>query len=247
MHRPTRLCLALATTFGLGLGACDAMTDDSYRGELLFSLEGTIATALPSDPRLYLVWDWADGIPNVAEQLDIEPTFPATFELNVFTTPRVLSPELAQYILEPGESRFTWGYVYAAARDATFASPIAYPWMTRDPAVFGTDPRHMIAYMPDPVPEGSITANFLHGGVDAGFHIYELKCIGPAKRAEIEACLARFHFPATVPELSRIAAECGSLTTDFMLRPAPDGLDTELTVEVMDDLQSWQPDPSECL
>ncbi|HSR95576.1 MAG TPA: hypothetical protein VLM79_00845 [Kofleriaceae bacterium] len=110
------------------------------------------------------------------------------------------------------------------------------------------DPRHIIAYAPDPVPEGSITAKFFHGAVEPGFHVYELKCIGPARRAEIAACLARYHFPATIPQMADIVEECGSLDPNYpMIRPAPDGLDTELTVELMDDIQSWQPDPSECL
>src|SRR5262245_3524998 len=124
-HHP--LCLALAAT--LALDACDAMTDDSYRSELLFSLEGKVAnrrTSIPSDLRLYLVWDWEDGIPNIAEQLDIEPTFPSIFQLNVFTMPRVMSPDLAQYILEPEMYRYAWGYLYAAPRNARFASLIAF-------------------------------------------------------------------------------------------------------------------------
>jgi hypothetical protein len=249
MNRLTPLCLTLAAT--LGLGACDAMTDDSYRGELLFSLEGKVAnrrSTVPSDVRLYLVWDWENGVPNIADQLDIQPTFPATFRLNVFRIPDVLSPDYAEHILVPGQYRYAWGYLYAAPADSMFVGFTGFPWMSRDPSVLGTDPRHVIMYMPDAIPEGSISAKFLHGGVEPGFHIYEFKCIGPAKRAEIEACVARFHFPATIEQMSVIVDECGTIDPNYpMIRPAPDALNTELTVELMDDLESWTPDPSECL
>jgi hypothetical protein len=252
MHRLTPFCLAI--TMALGLGACDAMTDDSYPGELLFSLRGDVhnrRSAVPRDVRVYLVWYSLGYTPVIAEELEIEPVFPATFRLRVFNTPPV-HPVDGPLAIPPGYPRLNLAQIVAATPDADFHEFLGYPWMHTDPNVLGADMHHFIYYMPDGLAEGTFGADLFHGAADPGFHVYDIKCIGPAKRAEIEACLAQYrdHDPPynTPEDLSLIMRACGSLNADIpSLMPTATDLETDLTVELMDDLESWKPDPSECL
>lgn len=249
MHRLTPLCLPLAT---LCLGACGAMTDDSYRGELLFSLRGDVhsrRSAIPQDVRLYLVWYSLGYTPVVAEELEIEPTFPATFRLRVFNTPPV-HPIDGPLSIPPEYPRLNLAQIVAATPGATFHEFLGYPWMHTDPNVLGADMRHFIYYMPDGLTAGTLGANLFHGPTNPGFHVYDIKCIGPAKRAEIEACLGQYPSPPyNRPEdLSLVMGACGNVDPNIpSLMPTAADLETDLTVDLMDDLQSWKPDPSECL
>jgi hypothetical protein len=246
------LCLALAAT--LGLGACDAMTDDSYRGESLLSLRGDVhngRSTIPQDVHIYLVWYSLGYIPAVAEELEIEPTFPATFRLQVFNTPPV-HPLDGPYSIPAAYPRLNLAQVVAATPDALFDTFYGYPWLDTDPHVLGADMRHFIYYMPDGLAEGTLGANLFHGATSPGFHVYDIKCISPAKRAEIQACLEQYRAygpPFNTPEdFSLVMGACGSVNPDTpSLMPAADDLETELTVDLLDDLQSWKPDPSECL
>jgi hypothetical protein len=249
-HHP--LCLTLATT--LSLGACDAMTDDSYRGELLLSLRGDVhnlRSAVLPDVHLYLVWYSLGYTPAVAEELEIEPKFPATFRLRVFNTPPV-HPLDGPFAIPAEYPRLNLAQIVAATPDAEFESFYGFPWLHTDTHVLGADMRHFIYYMPDGLPEGTPGANLFHGPIGPGFHVYDIKCIGPAKRAEIEACLAQHRAygpPFNTPEdFNLVMGACGSVNPDIpSLMPAAADLETELTVELMDDLPSWKPDPSECL
>jgi hypothetical protein len=83
---PTRRFVPALVAMALSLGACDALTDEGFRGEVLFELSGKVdnrRVIKPSDVNLYLLWGLVEG-PNIADQLQIEPTFPANFQLKVF-------------------------------------------------------------------------------------------------------------------------------------------------------------------
>jgi hypothetical protein len=253
VHQLTRLCLPALAAMMPSIAACDAMTDDGYRGELLFALDGKIENSrqvIPSDVQLYLLWASSEG-PNVAEQLEIAPTFPATFRLDVFKTPHVLPPwdgDKYGFPQPPEYARLTIGHIVAATSDTEFQEFLSFPSHHRDPGILGVDPRHMIYYMAEDLPEGSVGAAVLHGAVKAGFHVYDVKCIGPTKAAEIRACVAQYRAEGRPDEAGEIYATCGHYNPDEeWLQLAPDDLQTQLTVELIDDLPSWKPDPSECL
>jgi len=251
-HLTLRCLPALAAT-APSIVACDAKTDDGYRGEVLFTLDGKIANHrqfTPDDVNLYLLWASPDDKPNVAERLAIKPTFPVTFGLDLFVPPRLPPGDDYDHPLPRLWSRMTHGHIAAATSDAEF-DPNAYlsfPTNDRGSGILGVDPRHMIYYMPDGVPEGSVSALILHGAVAPGFHVFDVKCIGPARAAEITACLAHYRAEGGPDELGSVLAACGSYDpTVPWLQLAPADLQTELTVELVDNLESYQPDPAECL
>ena len=252
IHQHPRILFALTAT--AGLGGCDALTGDDYRGEALFSLEGVIdnhRTSVPRDVNIYLLWARTVDTPNTPVKLDIKGTFPATFRLNVFTPPPI-DPDFGfPEPWSPNYARLTFAHIIAATSDAEFRDYLMYPWDHHSPGILGADPRHFIYYMPEGVIEDSTTAYAFHSTFTPGFHVIDIKCVSPAKQAEIQACLNRFH-PEGVPndskDLKEIYKVCGSpLATIPWLLPAPDDLQTELTVELFDDLATYKPDPAECL
>jgi len=252
-HRFVLVLPALLTT----LGACDARTDDGYRGEALFTLSGKIdnrRTTVPDDVHLYLLWKNTKDKQNIREEIEIEPTFPATFRMPVFRDPPVsLEPSVPKTIGgEPNpyyRSPITLGHFIAATSDAELDGFLSFPTYHTLPGILGVDPRHMIYYMPDGIPAGEHGVGILHAeSFTPGFHIVDLKCIGPTKKAEIEACLAQYPDANSEDTLDEIARVCGMFNPDLpWIEPSPANLDTELTVELMDDIPNWKPDPSECL
>jgi hypothetical protein len=252
IHHNHRTLVALAA---ISLAGCDALTDDDYRGEAVLSLTGTVdsqgAVAPQGDVNIYLVWHDTVDTPKTAVQLDVRSVFPATFQLNMFTLPPIDPPYEDFSGGEPDilrAARLNSAHIIAATPDADFRGYKPYPTDHRGPGILGVDPRHIIIYVPDGVPEDSVTASTLHGTFDPGFHVIDLKCIGPAKAAEIDACLARYRAEGRPRNPWEIFKACGAANSHNLLAmPAPDDLETELTVELIDDLASYQPDPSECL
>jgi hypothetical protein len=244
---------ALVTT----LAACDARTDDGYHGKPLFTLSGRIEnrrTTLPDDVHLYLLWANTRDTHNVREELDIEATFPATFQMQVFRDPPVSLESDGPTTIDgqPNpyyRSPLTIGHFIAATSDADLDGTLSFPTHRTPPGILGVDPRHMIYYMPRGIPAGEYGSAILHAGsFTPGFHIVDLKCIGPARREEIKACLALYPEDVQTEKLDEIARVCGVFNPDLpWIEPSPANLDTELTVELMDDIPSWKPDPSECL
>src|SRR5262245_12063260 len=99
MEAPVMTCsripsLGLAPVLALGVAECDAHTDDRYLGEPLVSVHGKVAnqrSETPPEVNLYQLWaDLRPGAPVfIAETLQLRPTFPVTFTLDVFTPPPV--------------------------------------------------------------------------------------------------------------------------------------------------------------
>lgn len=249
IHQRPRILFALAAT--AVLGGCDALTDDGYRGEALLSLEGVIdnhRTSVPRDVNIYLLWASTTNAPNTAVKLDIQGTFPATFRLNVFTPPPI-APNFG--FPDPSDSdwaRLTLAHVIAATSDAELNYYLTFPWDHRGHGIFGVDPRHIIYYMPEGVAEDSTTAYILHSPYTPGFHVIDMKCASPAKNAEVQACLDRYHAEGRPIDTKELYKACGMpFANSPWLLPAPDDLQTELTVELFDDLATYKPDPAECL
>lgn len=250
MHR------SLLALVAAPLVACSAMTDDDYRGESLLSLEGTIdthrAAAPPREVNISLVWQLNLNSEQTKVPLDLAPTFPATFQLNVFKRPPVLPVITDEHDPRHGweTSRATLGYIVAATPDAEFGWYSDIPIAIAPPSqgVLGVDPRHVILYVPDGVPEGTNGPWGIHSTFTPGFHVLDVKCISPAKQAELQACLDQHPWQPT-PESVRATLEaCDTLVPNWpWLRLSPDDLQTDLTVELIDDLASYQYSPADCL
>jgi hypothetical protein len=243
-----RLIPALPALAALMLGACDPLSDHDYRGEALFSLEGKIdnrRAATPGDVKLSLVWvTTSASVPNVAEELDIAPTFPATFRLDVFNTP----PVGERY---PGETwtRMTRGMFVAATSDAQFDGFLpGSPTLIENDGLLGVDPRHVLLYLPDGIAADSNVFLTLQGALAPGFHMFDEMCNSPARIAEITACLERYRAEGRPEERGEIIRACGSPhPAALWLQLSPMDLQTELTIELIDDLEHYQRDPSECV
>jgi hypothetical protein len=249
-----RSLLALAA---VPLVACSGMTDDGYRGELLLSLQGTLdthraAAAPPRDVHISLAWDRTVDNPVTVVPLDLAPTFPVSFQLKVFTPPPVDPAPVSPYDPTFGwqTTRSTLGRIVATTPDAQ------YGWYSNLPTsltplshgVLGVDPRHVILYVPDGVPEGSIGSWGIHTSFTPGFHVLDVKCISPAKQAELQACLDKHPFEVTRDSVRATLEACDTLIANWpWLRPAPDDLQTELTVELIDDIANYRFDPADCL
>lgn len=232
----------LLATAALLLAGCAARTDDKYNGEVLLSLHGTVTdhrTSPPPDVNLYLLWPSGKpaGSVFIAETLELHPTFPVTFTLDVFTPPPIVAV--------PNGPRITNGIFVAGTPSAEFDAFLHGNTSVSGSGVLGFDPRHVLFYLPDGAPPGELLASLLHGPATPGFHVADVRCIGPAKAAEIRACIAAM---GPQPDPKAVLDTCGSLNPDLpTLSLAPADLDTELTVELVDDVATYQPDPAECL
>jgi hypothetical protein len=252
----THLYRSLLALAAVPLIACSAMTDDNYRGEVLLSLEGTIdarrAAAAPRDVNIALVWQLNYNSERTRVPLDLVPTFPASFQLNVFQRPPVLPLPTDEHDPEYGwvTSRSTFGYIVAATPDADYAWYSSTPVSITPPShgVLGVDPRHVIMYVPDGVTEGSIGPWGIRNTFTPGFHVLDVKCLSPAKQAELQTCLEQHPWEVT-PESVRATLEaCDTLSSNWpWLRPSADDLQTVLTVELIDDLANYQYPAEDCL
>lgn len=222
---------SLAALSSLALAACDAQTGDGYQGEPLASLHGAVENRLtetPPDANVVLLWPdpSGSGHPFVAETIAIDVMLPATFTLDLFTPPELLEA-----------LPFTMGVVTAATPDADFDLLFAE---TPDgeihlegTGVLGFDAQHMIVYAPEDIREGEFAAAFLHGSPTAGFHVFDMKCLSDAEKAEVDACIEAL---GPQPDSLRIWTECGGTSELPWFVPAPADLETELTVELVDDV-----------
>jgi hypothetical protein len=242
----------------LGLGACDAMTDGGYPGEPQVSLRGTVedrrTTTTRDDVKLYLLWQGNNGVPNIGVEVAVEPKFPVQFKLDVFEQPEVIA---AITPVDPHVPE-SWGPASAlgdfiAARPGTdfrYFNPAALDWHPQAGMV-GADLRHWLYYFDGDVGADTLPGLLFHGPQTRGFHLMERRCIGPEKAAQITACLAQFPpkpWPNDESVLTAALEACGSVDPKQpWLERAANDLDTEITVELIDDLAAWKPDPSECL
>lgn len=239
----TRAWLALLTTSGIA--ACDARTDGDYAGEAMFSLRGTVhnrRAATPEDVKLYLLWAGAQT-GNLAVDLHAKNLeFPARFKLDVFEPPDVFGDA------PPGSA--TFAKVVAALPDTDFGGPDDWPLDPATPAagIVGLDPRTSIYFFTQDVPAGSYMAGYLHQPVRRGFHLVVNRCVGPARQAELTACIAKYPpVPRSFEDTVAILADCGTLWPDSWHEIPAGDLNTEVTVELMDDFTTWAPAPSECI
>lgn len=234
-----RSATVLAPTM-LALIACDARSDGNYAGDPLFSLTGTVENQLsstPEDVQLFLVWQGLEEKPAAVVPLDVHPTFPARFRLDVLEPPDVFGREdedLPHLINASGN-------VIAARPGTEFHTDV---YWRDEPGVLGGDPRHFLYYLREDLVDPVSTAIF-HGPLTAGFHLMDIKCLTPEHRQQIRDCIATF--PTPHPDNGPIWDKCGLANADLNWQQvAPADLATQLTVELMDDVPGWEPDPSEC-
>ena len=125
--KPTLILSALVcTTF---LGGCDPAVNEEYKGEPIITLKGQITNALESNiDELDVRLSWAkididengdaSGVSILAEQVDVEGSFPAEYKISVFEPP----VESAFVDLPIGEEgvRLAMGYITASVRGEEF-------------------------------------------------------------------------------------------------------------------------------
>lgn len=238
----------------LGLTACDPRTDDAYRGEPRASLHGTIVNRrafVPDDVGLYLVWPGGYGVPYTGDPLDTQLEFPARFELEVLDVPEAIRAARAIHGLfddapDPVHGPLTSSAEIVAARPGTdFSAYASLPQTRAIRGVVGRDPWHRVMYFDGDVTDDSIPSAQLGSTPSRGFHVVDRWCLTPETQARVDACIARF------PEADRsylvlidLLRTCGN---GAPVTIAPDDLDTELHIELTDDVASWPPDPTKCI
>ena len=213
--------LALASLIVAAPG-CDPKAEDTYHGEAIASIRGTVTgePGVVDDPeqlQVIVSWFWyesTDDPSGVGEGHVVEVTaeFPFGFRLDVFVPPSKVN--------NVGGTRMNLADMYILDGD--------YP----DPDVGGAVPfyamadRHMVAYLENDAPAGSMAAEFLGGPLPAGFHVLESH-----QRADCSTSISEW--------------DCEVFGQDDLL-PAPDDLDTViplLKVDIADGLGGVLPYP----
>jgi hypothetical protein len=209
------------------IAGCDAQVDSTHNGTALAQLEGTVhnrRTLSTGDAEIALVWENTPGIQYLmpAEIVDVEGNFPAAFRISVYQP-----PQDAVINVDPENRRFGVASIFAGRRGTDYAD--------RDSVqqnVLGMDPNHLLVYLPEDVPAGSLLATTLRGTPRAGFHIYNVGHLSDAEQEERSRCRQQLPSSATYQE---VFATCGGLIFDDFL-VAPDDLETPLQVELVNDL-----------
>lgn len=108
--------LPLSLTLAAGCG--DPLVDDSYRGDPLVTLTGSVQNPLTLQPAaeaaVYLLWQpqtstVGEPVGFTTERVDVEPTFPAEFQIDIFAPP----PESTLFETYGGGLASTAGLVMA--------------------------------------------------------------------------------------------------------------------------------------
>lgn len=241
---------------------CNSLIPGSYRGEEVLALRATIENHSSrerdeqqglGDIEIYLVWSSFTGKEGPDGGMDegkmatfgFGQLFPTSFLLRLYLYPPA-DPD------SPDALRLSVGH-FIAAPGPWAITPIKSHPTSQSGYALGADPHHVVYYLPDGVATGSPEADFLHTtDLAPGFYVFELKCLGPERKAEIAACIAG-HPPLSNDEVgetrrARLQRECGLASPDDdWLELSPDGLETVLSVWLMDDVKGYQPDPATCL
>lgn len=222
--------------------ACDARTDDNYLGEALFSLTGKVQSdvaTVPEGTKLYLAWYGRDK-PSISSELAIQPTFPAQFQLDMFEPPDVFNDPNDPQAPQTDSSN---GRIIAAPPGTMLDEYL--DWRD-EPGLVGIDPRHYLRYQR--MEANEYEAAFYHSPIPLGFTMIRVQCITPAHKALIHTCLENYPKPRDWDTAIAAMTDCGVLDENYpWLSPEPEGLDVQLSVELMADPTTWQPDPSECI
>lgn len=197
--------MSLLRTFALGtvlMAACDPQADDTYKGEALASLQGTIAVAdeqpSPGDVSTAVLWhDFAESDSAVVtEPVPVEGAFPAEFKLSLYEPP---SPDVLIEVEGPDDGPtgkfIAVGYVAVLPNNAA-AGPGDFTEVWE--SALGVENDHLLVYAEEAVSEELLRGVF-PGGLQPGYQLFSVTrpseedrhCLDPWSDC-IDACLAQF-------------------------------------------------------
>lgn len=236
--RRARSALAGAAC-ALAGAACDAQVDADHQGAALAELSGIVRNTrtLPTgDAEVVALWT-SDGADPVGDQvalakIAVEGSFPARFTLRIFEPPPA-------FVLSDFPGALMGVAVLIAGLEGT-----NYLDEQSRAGFLGLDTEHLLVYLPDGAPAGSFASYLLHGTASPGFHLYGVRRLSEAQRAEREACVAALDpdpFDDEEPSYQEVYTACGGQPQFDDLVPLETNLGTELQIELVDDLRTITP------
>jgi hypothetical protein len=208
-----------------GAGSC--AVDAGYRGESLGSVKGTITnqmTTTPPSSEVLLVWDNSAGSPDrlVGEKVTAEGDFPARFTLDLYAPP-------------PTEALndYTHGGAYPEKSRVGVAYIVVYPvseTIDIEQAPIGGVEDYLLVYIETKVQPGTFSEVLLHGQLEAGYHLMQVKRLTPQEQAAADACLVEHG------ETFEAFVACGTTGGRFdEMYEAPQGFATEIPTRIVSD------------
>lgn len=229
MTKPFLLACALA--------ACDSQVDSGDLGTPLVTLHGSVAnqrTQTTDDADVVVEWRSNRGPAIVAPvQTPVTGTFPAEFSLSVYEPPPPDFINTFANCQDPAlacETPFAIAYLLAGPPGQT---DFLYP----SPPALGMDLGHLLVYVPDGVPAGSMLSKFLHATPGPGFHVFAIHKKTKAEYDARNACLAMHPDDS----YAQMYDDCGGLIEVDDVMPLTSDLATSLEVTLVDDLASVSP------
>lgn len=158
--------------------ACDGQKDESYAGDALAQVKGTIikdsTSTTTSGVNVRLVWtNFAkDGDTATAVQVDTQGSFPARFTLDLTQPPPEAEfNDFTEGGTAPNDTRVAVAMIAALDPNAP-ADPDEKDFV-------GIAERHVVVYAETDVKPGTSAARFLHGTLRKGYHL--MKVLPPAE------------------------------------------------------------------
>lgn len=223
--------LALASSLLLGsLAGCASQVDADHQGTALATLGGSVRnarTVATGDAEVVVLWHNTSGSPDLTgtDSVEVEGSFPAQFTLSIYQPP---APELLN---DWNGIKFGVAYIIAASPGTDVSDDDSA-------GLLGIDANHLLVYLPQDIPAGSEVATLLRGTPRAGFHIYGVHKLSDAEQLERQQCEEGLGTSAT---MEQIYSTCGGAAwfDDFV--PLDTDLDTNLEVELVDDINDVDP------
>lgn len=207
--------------------ACDAQVDSEHQGEVLASIQGSLtskrAMQLPQ-AEVSVVWARRSIMGGLvgAEKVEAEGLFPQ-FHLSLYSPP----PDSSLDGFDgPSDGQYGVAYIVVGTPETNYTQMTGWK---------GVDLSHVLVYLPEDAADGSTIAGFFQGPVAKGFHIYNVKELTTDERNARYACITQL--AATIsgmPTQHEEFVACPG-TDDDSLTIAPNDLDTELAIDVIED------------
>jgi len=164
--------------------ACDPLVDDTYTGQSLFTLEGTLAEAMrphDADPELALLWQDPETAGGPGVEAAALPF--ALDALGSFTAQIPIAPPAGAWFgFDDGGPRLGEAYLHV----------VSHVPVTTTEFDLGLDPVHVVVYADRDV-AGGAASDYLGGDVTAGYHLRRFAVTaepGAAQRELIARCVA---------------------------------------------------------
>jgi hypothetical protein len=166
------------------LGACGSLVDVNYGGEPMFRLQGLAATRR-SDPvsstgvEAAALWQGTSARAAVFTPMPLDIAFP-TFWIDVVATP---GDEVA-FQLAPGEPPIAEAYLHIVKPDR----------LAHAGELLASDYEHALVYVGGAVPPGGVTASYLGGPLEPGFHVMVRQAVPELTAAQqilVDRCAAQ--------------------------------------------------------